>query len=83
MPSELPTVVTLTVADPGDALSLADVSSVDYDNCSTDDEVSVNGQTVGDSVTCSTDPDDESFVEYSLARNAAALEATVGTDDRG
>lgn len=78
----VPTVVTLTVADPGDALTLASVSSIDYDSCSTVDGVTVNGATVGDSIECDSG-EDVAYIEYALSRNASALEAQVGTNDRG
>lgn len=78
----MPTVVTLTVGDPGDALTLASVSQVERDDCGTIDSASVNGKPVGDSLRC-TPGSDPAYVEYSLARHAAALEALVGSDDRG
>ncbi len=78
----MPTVVTLTVGDPGDALTLASVSHVERDDCRTVDSASVNGQPVGDSLRC-TPGRDPAYIEYSLARNAATLEALIGTDDRG
>lgn len=78
----IPTVASLTVGDPGDALTLAGVSSIDKDRCSTVKSATVNGAAVGQSVTC--DPSSKlAFVEYSLSRQAAALEAVLGTDDRG
>ncbi|WP_330767028.1 PASTA domain-containing protein [Rhodococcus sp. M8-35] len=76
-----PTVVTVTVADPGDALTLATVESVEQSSCSTTDQVSVNGAVVGPSIECSTGSD-VAYIEYALARNAVALEALVGTNDR-
>ena len=78
----MPTVVTLTIGDPGDALTLASISQVERDDCRTIDSASVNGNPVGDSVRC-TPGRDPAYIEYSLARHAAALEALVGTDDRG
>jgi hypothetical protein len=78
----MPTVVSITVGDPGDALTLASVNSVDDTRCGTVDNVTINGANVGDSVRC--EPGEKpAFVEYALSRQAAALEATVGTDDRG
>jgi hypothetical protein len=77
-----PTVVSVTVADPGDALTLASVSSVDDDSCGTVSSATVNGAAVGESVDCDSGKD-TAFIEYSLSRQAAAFEALVGTDDRG
>lgn len=78
----MPTVVSLVVGDPGDALTLASVNSVDRDDCGTVDSATVNANSVGNSVQC--EPSSSAaYVEYSLSRQAAAMEATVGTDDRG
>lgn len=78
----IPTVASLVVADPGDALTLASVKSVDRDDCSTTKSVTVNGVSVGDSVDCDSGKQ-PAYIEYSLSRGAAALEAVVGTNDRG
>lgn len=78
----IPTVASLVVGDPGDALTLSAVSSIDDNSCSTVDSATVNGTSVGDSVECDSGSK-VAFVEYSLSRQAAALEALVGTDDRG
>ena len=78
----VPALASLTVADPGDALTLASVRSVDDSNCDTVSSVTVNGNAVGDSVTCDSGSK-PAFVEYSVSRQAAAFEAVVGTDDRG
>ncbi|MFC7961306.1 PASTA domain-containing protein [Rhodococcoides kroppenstedtii] len=80
--SEAPSVITLTVVDTGDALSLATVGTVDSSGCSTVDEAVLNGTSVGSSVSC--EPGNRSgYVEYALSRGATALDALVGTDDRG
>lgn len=78
----IPTVASLVVADPGDALTLASVNSVDRDDCSTTKSVTVNGASVGDSVSCDSGKQ-PAYIEYSLSRGAAALETLVGTNDRG
>jgi hypothetical protein len=79
----MPAVVQLAVSDPGDALTLATVRSVDDDYCSDVNAGElVNGKTVGQSVQC-TPGRNPAFVEYAVSRNAAALEAIVGTNDRG
>ncbi|MDQ2628982.1 PASTA domain-containing protein [Mycolicibacter senuensis] len=76
----MPTVVTLAVADPGDALTLASVRGVTSSSCSAATGGTVNGKPVGDSVVCK--PGSKpAGIEYNLARNAMAFEATVGTDD--
>jgi len=79
----MPVVVRIAVADPGDALSLASVNDVDSRSCSSvSGTITVNGKSVSDGIECDTGKN-VAFVEYSLARNAAALEALVGTNDRG
>lgn len=78
----MPTVVSLVVGDPGDALTLAAVKSVADDYCRSVDSATVNGTAVGDSIACK--PGRKvAFAEYALSRQAAALEVLVGTDDRG
>lgn len=77
----IPSVVTLKVADPGDAISLSTVSSVESSSCSTSSSNSVNGTTVQNNVTCRAGSS-EASVEYALSRNAALFEAGIGTDDR-
>lgn len=76
-----PTVVTLHVADAGEALTLSDVVAIDSD-CSGQSDTTVNGVTFANSVACSSRANNVVAAEYSLSRNAEALEATVGTDDR-
>jgi len=78
----MPTVVSLVVGDPGDALTLASVNEVDRDDCGTVDSATVNANSIGKSVECKPGSS-ASYVEYSLSRQSAAMEATVGTDDRG
>lgn len=78
----VPTLASLTVADPGDALTLTSVRSVDDSYCDTVSSAMVNGNAVGDSVTCDSGSK-LAFVEYSVSRQAAAFEALIGTDDRG
>ncbi len=77
----VPTVVTLRVADPGDAMSLSTVSTIDSSSCSTASSSSVNGTTVTNNVTCSPSSS-PAEATYALSRNAALLETLVGTDDR-
>lgn len=78
----MPTVVSLTVGDPGDALTLASVSTVDRSSCGTTGSATVNGATVGNSIKCDSGAR-PAFIEYALSRRAAALEALVGTSDSG
>lgn len=78
----MPTVVTVTVADPGDALSLASVSTVTSSSFSTVSSVNVNGGALGSSVELSPSARSSAYGEYSLSRGAVALEAIAGTDDR-
>jgi len=78
----MPAVVSLVVGDPGDALTLASVSSISDHNCGTVDSATVNGASVGDSVRCRPDAK-PAFIEYAVSRQAVAFEAVVGTDDRG
>ncbi|RMB71805.1 hypothetical protein AYK61_21715 [Rhodococcus sp. SBT000017] len=78
----MPTVVTVTVADPGDALSLASVSTVMSSSFSTVSSVNVNGGALGSSVELSPSARSSAYGEYSLSRGAVALEAIAGTDDR-
>jgi hypothetical protein len=79
----MPTVVSVAVSDPGDALTLATVRAVNSDYC---EDISagemVNGKTVGQSVQCRPGKN-PAVIEYAVSRNAAALEAMVGTNDRG
>lgn len=77
-----PTIASVTVADPGDALTLSSVRSVDDERCDTVSSATVNGNAVGDSITCSSGSK-LAFAEYSVSRQAAVFEATVGTSDRG
>ena len=77
-----PSVVILTVADPGDALSLSTVDRVESSSCSTSSSTSVNGTTLANNVTCTPSRSDPAVAEYALARNATQFEATVGTDDQ-
>lgn len=78
----MPTVVRIVVSDPGDALSLATVNSVDSRSCSDISNVTVAGKSVGDGIECDTG-EKVAFAEYATTGNAAALETTVGTNDRG
>lgn len=76
------TVVTVTVADPGDALSLSTISKVASSNFTTVSSVNVNGGALDDSLELSPTSKSVAYVEYSLSRGAVALEGIVGTDDR-
>jgi hypothetical protein len=78
----MPTVVTLTVADPGDALTLAMVNDVDSDSCGSLDSATMAGKPVTESIYCDTG-EDPAYIEFAVSRNAAAFEAEIGTDDRG
>ncbi|HTM83745.1 MAG TPA: PASTA domain-containing protein [Mycobacterium sp.] len=78
----MPTVVSLMVGDPGDALTLASASPVDRSNCGTLASATVNGTAVGDSITCDSGKK-TAFIEYALSRHAAGLETVVGTSDSG
>ena len=79
----MPAVVQVAVSDPGDALTLSTIRSVDDDYCSDINAGEmVNGKAVGDSVQCAPGKN-PAYVEYAVSRNAAALEAVVGTNDRG
>lgn len=75
----MPTVVSVVVSDPGDALTLATVRAVTWDSC---DNVSagemVNGKSVGQNIQCQPGKT-PAFIEYAVSRNAAALEEVVDT----
>ncbi|MFC0315387.1 PASTA domain-containing protein [Gordonia phosphorivorans] len=77
----MPLSVTMVVADPGDALSLSTVSSVDSSSCSTSRSSSVAGRTLANNLTCTPGSSKKAEVEYAINRNATVFEATVGTDD--
>lgn len=81
--SETPSVVKLTVVDVGDALTLADVGTVSSSGCSTVDSAVLGGTSVGSSVSCTPGSARAGYVEYALSRNSTAMDALVGTDDRG
>jgi hypothetical protein len=78
----MPTLVTLTVADPGDALTLASVTSVTRDDCGTIKSATVSGKAFGNSIECDSGSD-PAYIEYAVSRNAAAFEAVIGTKDKG
>ncbi|QTE30330.1 PASTA domain-containing protein [Pengzhenrongella sicca] len=80
---KVPAVVTVVVADPGDALTLASVNMADHSGCGTTSNITVNGAAVQDSVKCTLNDSDSSFADWVLAREAVAFEATVGTSDQG
>ncbi len=75
-------VVSLTVADTPDALSLAQLRMVERDDCRTIRQSTLNGNSVQDSIECSPRQDAAS-AEWVLSRRVAALETTIGVADRG
>lgn len=80
----LPAAVELDVADPGDPLSLTDVSSIGEDACRTNSDIHVAEQVFETAVTCTREnADDAPYVEYDVSRRAQALRMTVGVDNRG
>ena len=78
-------VVNLTVASPGQGVSLTDLSRVDSDSCSRLSQGSVNGVAVEDSLECDVEVGDEgpAYAEWVLGRHGAVLEATAGALDSG
>ena len=78
---DIPSVVILTVAEPGDALSLSTVSSVDSSSCSTSSSNSVKGVTLSNNIVCRPGSS-PATADYAINRNVTLFEATLGTDDR-
>lgn len=79
----VPAVVVIVVADPGEALSLTSLSPVDEEACGSVSSATLNGVVVQDSVRCSSNRDGPSFSDWVLARQASALEMTLGVADSG
>lgn len=75
------TVVTVHVADAGDALTLSKVRPVKSD-CSGATDVTADGRTYANAVTCTSRAGKTVAAEYALSRGAAALETAVSTADR-
>lgn len=83
--SPVPTAVTIEVSDPGEALPLTELSSVDREgDCSRlEQTATVGGAVVEQSIRCRVGPESPAMVEYNLARHAEALRTVVGVDDAG
>lgn len=75
-------VVTMVVADAGDALTLSAIDFTDETGCATTQKAMLNGIAVQDSIYCRVQ-DGNAGAEWVLSRRVAALEATVGTSDTG
>ena len=83
--SELPQVLTVTVADSGEGLALAQLDKLDG-SCTTTDSATLNGSKVGPSVSCrpGTGPDAEpADANWAIGRRAPYLEFTAGIEDSG
>jgi hypothetical protein len=85
----LPENLTVTVADAGEGLPLASVTSVDSSSCSTTDGATLNGTVVQASVECTPSADDPNSsydyepasIEWAIGRHVPVLEFLAGADD--
>lgn len=82
---DVPESVTLVVSEPGDALFLTDLDSVDRDgSCSRHERTAtVDGIPVERSIRCEVSAESPAMLEYNIARHAEALRAVIGIDDAG
>lgn len=74
--------VSLVVADAGDALSLSELRFAERAGCRTISQSTLNGTTVQDSILCQPE-DDPATADWVLSRRVSALEAVVGVADQG
>ena len=81
--STIPTVVTLSVADPGQALALTDLGSRDYSDCSDSSSLAFGTTTVDVSGLACTVTSTGSFIEFALDQQALSLAFTLGYDANG
>lgn len=78
--STVPTVVTLSVADPGQSLALSDLREQDSSDCTGSSSITLGEQTGLGGIECRLAPGSTSFVEYTLDGNALSLAFTLGYD---
>ena len=83
----IPEVVTVVVADTGEGLPLAELSTVDESSCSSTDSAMLNGNAVQASITCSpsspssTDRPEPAAIEWAIGRRAPILEFLASAED--
>lgn len=76
----LPAVVTLTVADPGEAVSLTDLRMSDGAECDSDSAVSLGSSEFDDTLSCEVVNGASSFAVFALDGKAMTLRFTAGYD---
>ena len=76
----VPTVVTLSVADPGQALSLSDLDDTDASECYGSRSITFGNQSDLTGITCSLSGEGETYAEYALDGNALSFAFTLGFD---
>lgn len=76
----VPTVVTLSVADAGQALSLADLGSQDSSDCNRSSSITLGAQSDLAGLECTPPGAGVAFAEYALDGNALSLAFVLGYD---
>lgn len=76
----VPTVVTLSVADPGQALSVSDLSTTDSSECYGSNSITLGAQSDLTGLTCSLSEEGQTYAEYAIDGKALSLAFTLGYD---
>lgn len=79
--ASVPTVVTLSVADAGQALALSDLSTRDSDGCDSSSSISFGEHSDLGGLQCTVPDSGDAHAEYVLDGNALSLAFTLGYDD--
>lgn len=76
-------VVVLQVTDPGQSLGLDLLPMLDYESCSSDEELSISGQVLAAGIVCEPYRGSPAHAVWNLSRKAVLLTGTIGLEDRG